>query len=379
MKKRWPGLMAVPLIALFAIALFFTGCPMIDEDPPPAEVNWVNFPGDEISNGIAFYGEGKYDAGGATKLQDGSWEVKVKYEANPGVGWGTNVCSAFFAFGGPAVFKTDYSVTLELPAAPADKPKRIIVLPSPALPTDNDPQAGADWGSGFDTFTDFDLPAGFDFTGELVASNQGREGNAPTIDKHTLDIWLFFDNTKTGVYTFKIKEARAGDLDLSQVKAPVVTKALVTTGETANEIAITPAIAGMAYYTEKNFSSGFSLNQLEIDLVVPASGAGKTVEFFVRPILHDTGTINVFSPPEEGIGLMGNAYIEQGDARQDDVAAIVGPTMPGYFKITATMTQYDTIGGLTGGTGAKLILPLEGSMNALRYVVYLTFPENYKP
>jgi hypothetical protein len=370
-------------IAAAAIALLLAACPMVDEEPSPTEVNWVHFPDEEITRGIAFYGEGKYDAGGAKKLPDGSWEVTVKYEANPNVGWGKSVCSAFFAFGGPAVFKTDYSVTLELPAAPADKPKRIIVLPTPSLPTDNDPQAGADWGNGFDTSTDFDLPAGFDFTGELVASNQGREGNAPAIDKRTLDIWLFFDNTKTGVYTFKIKEAKAGDLDLNLVKAPVVTKALVTTSQgAASEITITPAIAGMTYYTEKNFSPASSLTNLEIDLVVPAAGVGKTVEFFVRPVLHDGEAKNVFNPPEgDELGLMRNAYIAGGTSAQqpDSVAASAGLTMPGYFKITAKMTQYDTIGGVANGTGAKLILPLESPVNALRYIVYLTFPADYKP
>ena len=357
--KKW----LLVLMALLAIGLVFTGCPTdSDDDGEKSTVNWVKLPDDEIVYGVGYAGSGVYDAGTAVKQADGSYRVTIKYTAG-------NEKSQF-AIGGPLGFGPDYSVTIDLdPLNDAvDKPSRLIVIPGPALPTDNDPQAGADWGKAFDTGASTE----YNLSGTKIATNAGV-GNNPDSVIHSLVIWLYFDQTKSGTYTFDIKEAKVGDtlLTATEAEAPPIVGAAAYLVPWAQQANITPAIAGMNYRIEKNFTAASGTNNIEIDIKFPDADVGKTYEFLVSASAYAGNTTNLLPAAQ-----MTGAYVYAGssETRQTSVSTADGTS--GYYKIKAKVVDYETLFG-ANGKGIKLFLPFAAASGVTRYVLIFNFPKDY--
>ena len=198
-------------------------------------------------------------------------------------------------------------------------------------------------------------------------------GNNPDSVIHSLVIWLYFDQTKSGTYTFDIKEAKVGDtlLTATEAEAPPIVGAAAYLVPWAAQTDITPAIAGMNYRIEKNFTAASGKNNIEIDIKFPDADVGKTYEFLVSASAYAGDTTNLLPAAQ-----MTGAYVYEGssETRQTSVSTADGTS--GYYKIKAKVVDYETLFG-ANGKGIKLFLPFAAASGVTRYVLIFNFPKDY--
>jgi hypothetical protein len=365
-------------IAAAAIALLLAACPMVDEEDSGPKwtdnVTWVDFPDDAIQYGVCYAGDGVTDAGTITKNSDGTWDITIKYtQGNQ---------KSQIAIGGEALtFKRNFWVTAEFPEEAPVKPQKFMVMQSPSLPADNDPQSGADWGNAWQSQLQDFGPIG-PIKGEITASNLDTDGNnvATNVEEHTLVLWLYFDTIlSSGTYTFKLKEVKAGNLAYGGPPPVLKASAGIAGATNAYSRVITqPSIARNHYRVENSFTAETGSTGLAIDIKLPDDAADKTYTFDIAATAFAGNTTNLLLTTD----VWNAAYIAAGttEPQQNTVSApyeaATNPAKAGYVKITGKAAAHDDLFGETG-VGLKLIIPFASTVSATRYVAVLYFPEGY--
>ncbi|MDR2924036.1 MAG: hypothetical protein LBU85_11940 [Treponema sp.] len=391
-----------------AAALFAAGCFAIclviclancTIDPRPA-INdaFTSFPEAEIL-GASFYlvinnkdvtGD---DAGTISKNEDGSYKVRMRRRSP------SNVPVAMY-FTGTFEFSEFYSITCTFPEDAENKPYRVYACAS----------------RGMDGNMDADYPTARDLVGASAFSGGAAEGtfrmsneginvlnkdsrNRPYI---TVFLYLYFQTANNSdpddFYEFTLHSVKGANGVMPESKATRVE--VYRDGETnaANKFILQPngregypdekaILAGYNHrYNSNKTSPGLPLmastDSLHIDLQVPATDAGKEIEFELRGV-------NLFPT---GLYAAANNYITRDLLKSGKVKVLAGVsgaeqtgvvtevritgTQTYYYKVKAKTRNYNNLFGSQTGAGIRLVI--EGPFaDTDRYACGIALPDKY--
>ncbi|MDR3283806.1 MAG: hypothetical protein LBS97_01345 [Treponema sp.] len=366
-------------VCLMACLCLFlaTGCGGDTED---GELTYVSFPEEEILGASFYVGDFVGDAGTIAKNPDGSYKVQIKCRTPFASNAPVNV-----TFSGPFAFESRYRITATFPEDPSitNKPYRVYVCASVGQVSKNelvDANTVADYVSAWDS----DVYASFQdnrVKGTLVMDN----ANGAIITKRgdgrqyvTVFMSLYFHQTFDGYYEFTVNALEGGN-GVSYT-SPVTSVAGYRAGDDATPQLPTaalpgPLLGGWEYKAASGTLTASSPAEFNLDLAVPASGVGRTIEFSLRnfEVLKGTDKLLTSAIVQTAKVRAGTSAAEQSNvvtATTYQVTTATGPETRYEYRVTAKAVQYE------GFTGVKLFVPGPFT-DSDGFTFNITLPEHY--